>query len=42
LEKPVITSNQALMYACLERLNLSGNGVSLGGRLFNRNSNTEA
>ena len=42
LEKPVITSNQALMYACLERLNLSGNGVSLGGRLFNRNSNNEA
>lgn len=35
LEKPVITSNQALMYACLQRLKVSGNGVNLGGQLFN-------
>ena len=37
LGKPVITSNQALMYACLQRLNVPGNGVSLGGRLFTLN-----
>lgn len=41
LGKPVITSNQALMYACLQRLKLSGYGVSLGGQLFNQNNTTE-
>jgi len=32
--KPVITSNQALMYACLCRLTMPVNNSALGGRLF--------
>lgn len=34
LGKPVITSNQALMFACLKRLNLLDATLSAGGRLF--------
>lgn len=33
--KPVITSNQALMFACLVRLRLSMQEISIGGQLFN-------
>ncbi len=36
LNKPVISSNQALMFACLERLNLLNQEFTLGGALFNR------
>jgi len=32
--KPVITSNQALVFACLKRLGVSAGSVSTGGRLF--------
>lgn len=34
LGKPVITSNQALMYACLVRLKVAGLDISGGGELF--------
>ena len=34
LNKPVITSNQALMFACLKRIGVGSAGVSAGGRLF--------
>ncbi len=34
LNKPVITSNQALMFACLQRLKLSNQEVVFGGILF--------
>ncbi|MFT5218302.1 MAG: maleate isomerase [Planctomycetota bacterium] len=34
LNKPVITSNSALMYCCLQRLNLDCGALSAGGRLF--------
>jgi len=34
ITKPVITSNQALMYACLKRLNLPVKDIPQGGRLF--------
>jgi len=34
LGKPVITSNQALMFACLTRLNLPYRDMAAGGRLF--------
>ena len=34
LNKPVITSNQALMHACLRRLKLPLAGLPQGGRLF--------
>lgn len=34
LGKPVITSNQALMFACLQRLKVSHQEVSCGGALF--------
>lgn len=38
LGKPVITSNQALVYACLQRLGVNGvaNNVANGGRLFTK------
>lgn len=32
--KPVITSNQALVFACLKRLGVESSGVQSGGRLF--------
>lgn len=34
LGKPVITSNQALMFVCLKRLGLPHHGLPAGGRLF--------
>ncbi len=34
LDKPVITSNQALIYACLKRLGVSTRDISGAGRLF--------
>ena len=34
LGKPVITSNQALVFACLRRMGLSASSVRYGGRLF--------
>lgn len=34
LKKPVITSNQALIYACLKRLKVPTEGITLGGFLF--------
>ena len=34
LGKPVVTSNSALMYACLQRLGLDTRALSAGGRLF--------
>ena len=34
INKPVITSNSALMYCCLKRLNLDYRTLSAGGRLF--------
>ena len=34
LDKPVITSNQALIYACLKRLGISTRDISGAGRLF--------
>lgn len=36
LGKPVITSNQALMFSCLSRLGLPTDGVEAGGCLFTR------
>ena len=36
LKKPVITSNQALMYACLSRLELPTKSLLQGGYLFTR------
>jgi maleate cis-trans isomerase len=36
LGKPVVTSNQALMYACLQRLGAEGDLAAVGGRLFNK------
>lgn len=36
LGKPVITSNQALMFACLRRLRLETRAIGAGGRLFTR------
>ena len=34
--KPVITSNSALMYDCLKRLEIDMHGVEAGGYLFTR------
>ena len=34
LGKPVVTSNSALMYACLKRLEIDINGIEAGGYLF--------
>ena len=34
LDKPVITSNQALMFACLKRLDAPLRDLTVGGRLF--------
>ena len=34
LGKPVITSNQALMFACLKRLNIPCADLAGGGHLF--------
>ena len=34
LEKPVVTSNQALMFACLNRIGVNPAGLGVGGRLF--------
>jgi maleate isomerase len=34
--KPVVTSNQALMFACLNRLNINGKHLTAGGSLFTR------
>lgn len=34
LRKPIVTSNQALMYACLARLGIDTSGIQAGGRLF--------
>jgi maleate isomerase len=34
LGKPVITSNQALIFVCLERLGIDGKHLTAGGRLF--------
>jgi maleate cis-trans isomerase len=34
LDKPVVTSNQALMYASLVRLDLDTSAIKVGGRLF--------
>ncbi len=36
LGKPVVTSNQALMFACLNRLQLATRNIVAGGRLFTR------
>lgn len=36
LGKPVITSNSALMYACLERPSIESAGIEAGGFLFTR------
>lgn len=34
LDKPVVTSNSALMYACLKRLGIDGSTLAAGGNLF--------
>ncbi len=34
LDKPVVTSNSALMYVCLKRLGIDCSSISAGGRLF--------
>ncbi len=34
LGKPVVTSNSALMYACLRRLEIDSGAPAIGGRLF--------
>lgn len=34
LDKPVVTSNQALMFACLNRIGVNPAGIGVGGRLF--------
>jgi len=34
LNKPVVTSNSALMYVCLKRLGIDYSGINAGGRLF--------
>jgi maleate isomerase len=34
--KPVVTSNQALMFSCLNRLNIDCKHLTAGGRLFTR------
>ena len=34
LGKPVVTSNQALVHACLKRINIDSRGVPAGGTLF--------
>jgi maleate isomerase len=36
LGKPVVTSNSALMYACLKRLEIDMNSIEAGGYLFTR------
>lgn len=36
LDKPVVTSNQALMFACLKRIGVSPAGLGVGGRLFDQ------
>ena len=36
LDKPVVTSNQALMFACLNRIGVSPAGIGAGGQLFDR------
>jgi maleate cis-trans isomerase len=36
LRKPVITSNQALMFACLKRLHVPFDGLATGGYLFTK------
>jgi maleate cis-trans isomerase len=36
LGKPVITSNQALMFACLKRLDVPFDGLTVGGYLFTK------
>ena len=36
LDKPVVTSNQALMFACLKRIGVSSAGLGVGGRLFDQ------
>lgn len=36
IQKPVVTSNQALMYACLKQLGIEPAHTPEGGRLFNR------
>ena len=38
LGKPVITSNQALVFACLQRLGVAYDRVTNGGRLFQKSS----
>ncbi len=38
LGKPVITSNQALMFACLKRLNVKFEKLTAGGQLFTQKS----
>nr|WP_320136118.1 aspartate/glutamate racemase family protein [uncultured Amphritea sp.] len=39
--KPVVTSNQALMYACLKQLGIEPDCASVGGQLFNRGTSHE-
>ena len=34
LDKPVVTSNQALMFACLNRIGVTPASLGVGGRLF--------
>ena len=41
LNKPVICSNQALMYACLQRLGIEFGDIAAGGRLFTGAHNDE-
>ena len=36
LGKPVVTSNQALMFACLNRIGIKPTGLGVGGRLFDQ------
>jgi len=36
IEKPVVTSNQALMYVCLKQLGIEPDCASAGGQLFSR------
>ena len=38
LNKPVVTSNSALMYVCLKRLGIDYSGINAGGRLFRQKS----
>ena len=36
IEKPVVNSNQALMYVCLKQLGIEPDCASAGGQLFSR------